>query len=61
MTAGNASQISDGALRRRRDERGARRSELGWSRSREIVAYGMSADRFPSLHTVPAFALPSAR
>jgi acetyl-CoA C-acetyltransferase len=26
----------------------------------EIVAYGMSADRYPSLHTVPALALQKA-
>ncbi len=60
VTAGNASQISDGARRGRRDERGARPTSWGWRRSREIVAYGMSADRFASLHTVPALALQKA-
>ncbi|HEY6566791.1 MAG TPA: acetyl-CoA C-acetyltransferase [Actinomycetota bacterium] len=59
VTAGNASQISDGAAavvvvsadvadRLRTDPLA------------EIVAYGMSADRYPSLHTVPALALQKA-
>ena len=59
VTAGNASQISDGAaavvvMSPRRAE------ELGLSPLAEIVSYGMSADRFPSLHTVPALALQDA-
>jgi acetyl-CoA C-acetyltransferase len=59
ITAGNASQISDGA--------GAvvvmsaeKAEELGLEPLAEIVAYGMSADRYPSLHTVPAMALERA-
>jgi acetyl-CoA C-acetyltransferase len=59
VTAGNASQISDGgvavvvASRERADE-------LGLLPMAEIVAYGMSADRYPSLHTVPALAMERA-
>ena len=34
--------------------------ELGLSPLAEIVAYGMSSDRYPSLHTVPALALETA-
>ena len=41
--------------RARRRSRGS-----GSRRSREIVAYGMSADRFASLHTVPALAMEKA-
>jgi len=59
ITAGNASQISDGAC--------AvvvmsieRAHELGVTPLAEIVAYGMSSDRYPSLHTVPAMALERA-
>jgi acetyl-CoA C-acetyltransferase len=59
ITAGNASQISDGAsavvvMSAERAE------ELGASPLAEIVAYGMSSDRYPSLHTVPAMALERA-
>jgi len=59
ITAGNASQISDGAcavvvMSAERAE------ELGVTPLAEIVAYGMSADRYPSLHTVPAMALERA-
>ena len=59
VTAGNASQISDGAaavvvMSPRRAE------ELGLAPLAEIVSYGMSADRFPSLHTVPALAMQDA-
>jgi acetyl-CoA C-acetyltransferase len=59
ITAGNASQISDGAcavvvMSAERAE------ELGVRPLVEIVAYGMSSDRYPSLHTVPALALERA-
>ncbi len=59
ITAGNASQISDG---------GAavvvtsprRAQELGLSPIAEIVSHGMSAERYAYLHTVPALAMQSA-
>jgi acetyl-CoA C-acetyltransferase len=59
ITAGNASQISDGAaavvvMSRERADR------LGLRPLAEIVAHGMSADRFAYLHTVPAIALQNA-
>ncbi len=59
VTAGNASQISDGAaavvvVSAEVAER------MHAEPLAEIVAYGMSADRFPSLHTVPALALQKA-
>ena len=59
ITAGNASQISDGAAAvvvtsRENAER------LGLQPLAEIVAHGMSAERFPYLHTVPAIALQNA-
>ncbi|MCD6022254.1 MAG: 3-ketoacyl-CoA thiolase [Actinomycetia bacterium] len=59
ITAGNASQISDGAsavvvMSVERAE------ELGVTPLAEIVAYGMSSDRYPSLQTVPAMALERA-
>jgi acetyl-CoA C-acetyltransferase len=59
ITAGNASQVSDGAaavvvMSRRRAE------ELGVAPLAEIVATGMSADRFAHLHTVPALAMEQA-
>jgi acetyl-CoA C-acetyltransferase len=59
ITAGNASQISDGAcavvvMSEEKAE------ELGVEPLAEIVAYGMSSDRYPSLHTVPAIALERA-
>jgi acetyl-CoA C-acetyltransferase len=59
ITAGNASQISDGACAVvvMSTERA---HELGVTALAEIVAYGMSADRYPSLHTVPALALERA-
>jgi acetyl-CoA C-acetyltransferase len=59
VTAGNASQISDGAAAVvvASEEAAA---ELGLAPLAEIVAYGMSADRYPSLHTVPALALEKA-
>ena len=56
ITAGNASQISDGgaALIVMSAERAA---GLGLDPLAEIVAHGMSAERFPYLHTVPALAM----
>lgn len=59
ITAGNASQISDGA---------AAVVVMSQERARklnveplvEIVAHGMSADRYAWLHTVPALALANA-
>jgi acetyl-CoA C-acetyltransferase len=59
VTAGNASQISDGAAAVVVASREAA-AELGLTPFAEIVAYGMSADRYPSLHTVPALALERA-
>jgi acetyl-CoA C-acetyltransferase len=59
ITAGNASQISDGACAVVVMS-GERAQELGVTPLAEIVAYGMSADRYPSLHTVPAIALERA-
>ena len=59
VTAGNASQISDGAAAVvvASEEAVAR---LGLRPIAEIVAYGMSADRYASLHTVPALAMERA-
>jgi acetyl-CoA C-acetyltransferase len=59
ITAGNASQISDGAaavvvMSRERAER------AGIEPLAEIVSHGMSADRYGWLHTVPALALNAA-
>lgn len=59
ITAGNASQISDGGaavvvMSRERAE------GFGLEPLAEIVAHGMSAERFPYLHTVPAMALEAA-
>jgi acetyl-CoA C-acetyltransferase len=59
ITAGNASQISDGAAAvvvMSAD----RARERGLEPLVEIVAHGMSADRFSWLHTVPALALSNA-
>ena len=59
ITAGNASQISDGAAavvvvsKERADA-------LGLQPLAEVVAHGMSAERFAYLHTVPAIALQNA-
>jgi len=59
VTAGNASQISDGAAAVLvASEEAADR--MGLSPIAEIVAYGMSADRYASLHTVPAIAMERA-
>jgi acetyl-CoA C-acetyltransferase len=59
VTAGNASQISDGAAAVvvTSEEKA---EQLGLRPLAEIVAYGMSADRFPSLQTVPAIAMRKA-
>jgi acetyl-CoA C-acetyltransferase len=59
VTAGNASQISDGACAVVVASEEAS-SRLGLEPLAEIVAYGMSADRFASLHTVPALAMERA-
>jgi acetyl-CoA C-acetyltransferase len=59
ITAGNASPISDGAAAlvvTSPDTAG----RLGLRPVAEIVAHGMSAERFPYLHTVPAIALQHA-
>jgi acetyl-CoA C-acetyltransferase len=59
ITAGNASQISDGAaavvVMSKERARKLRVEPLA-----EIVAHGMSADRYAWLHTVPALALSNA-
>ena len=59
ITAGNASQISDGgaALVVMSPERA---EGLGLEPLAEIVAHGMSAERYPYLHTVPAIAMENA-
>ena len=59
VTAGNASQISDGgaAVVVMSEEKA---QELGVQPLAEIVSYGMSADRYPCLHTVPALAMQKA-
>jgi acetyl-CoA C-acetyltransferase len=59
ITAGNASQISDGAaavvvMSEERAEK------AGVEPLAEIVAHGMSAERYAWLHTVPALALSNA-
>jgi acetyl-CoA C-acetyltransferase len=59
ITAGNASQISDGGaavvvMKRERAE------ALGIQPMAEIVAHGMSAERYAWLHTVPAMAMQNA-
>jgi acetyl-CoA C-acetyltransferase len=59
VTAGNASQISDGACAVV-VAGGAAVERLGLTPLARIEAYGMSADRFASLHTVPALALEKA-
>ena len=59
VTAGNASQISDGACAMVVASQDAVR-RLGLVPLARIEAYGMAADRFASLHTVPALALEKA-
>jgi acetyl-CoA C-acetyltransferase len=59
ITAGNAAQISDGAAAvvvMSED----RARKLGVTPLAEVVAHGMSADRYAWLHTVPALALSNA-
>ena len=58
-TAGNASQISDGACAVVVASEAAV-ERLGSEPLAEIVSYGMSADRYASLHTVPALAMEKA-
>ena len=59
ITAGNASQISNGAAAVivMSEERA---QELGLTPLAEIVAHGMSAEEPPYLHTVPALAIQAA-
>jgi acetyl-CoA C-acetyltransferase len=59
VTAGNASQISDGACAVVVASEAAV-ERFGLTPLARIEAYGMSADRFASLHTVPALALEKA-
>jgi acetyl-CoA C-acetyltransferase len=59
ITAGNASQISDGAAAVVVMSE-ARARKAGFEPLVEIVAHGMSADRYSWLHTVPALALSNA-
>ena len=59
ITAGNASQISDGAAAVVVMSK-ERAHALGIEPLAEIVAHGMSADRYAWLHTVPALALSNA-
>jgi acetyl-CoA C-acetyltransferase len=59
ITAGNASQVSDGAAAVVVMSR-ERARKLGLEPLVEIVAHGMSADRYAWLHTVPALALSNA-
>ncbi len=59
ITAGNASQISDGAAAVIVTSR-ERADRMGLEPIAEIVSHGMSAERFPYLHTVPAIALQNA-
>src|SRR5262245_2639409 len=59
ITAGNASQISDGAAAVVVTSAEAT-ERLGLQPLAEVVAHGMSAERFPYLHTVPAIAMSNA-
>src|SRR5438034_2996866 len=59
ITAGNASQISDGGAAVVVTTR-ERAEEFGVAPLDEVVAHGMSAERFAYLHTVPAIALQNA-
>ena len=59
ITAGNASQVSDGAAAVVIMSK-ERAQEMGVEPLVEIVAHGMSADRYAWLHTVPALALSNA-
>jgi acetyl-CoA C-acetyltransferase len=59
ITAGNASQISDGGAAVVVTS-AKKAEELGLRPIAEVVAHGMSAERYAYLHTVPAIALQSA-
>lgn len=59
ITAGNASQLSDGAAAMVVMSR-EKADALGLEPLAEIVAYGIAAERFAYLHTVPALALQNA-
>jgi len=59
ITAGNASQISDGAAAVVVTSP-EKAEQLGLQPLAEIVGHGMSAERFAYLHTVPAIALQNA-
>jgi acetyl-CoA C-acetyltransferase len=59
ITAGNAAQISDGAAAVVVMSK-QKAAKLGLEPLAEIVAHGMSADRYAWLHTVPALALTNA-
>jgi acetyl-CoA C-acetyltransferase len=59
ITPGNASQISDGAAATVVMS-AAKAEELGLEPLAEIVAHGMSAERYAYLHTVPAIAMQHA-
>jgi len=59
ITAGNASQISDGAAAVVVMSKEKAR-QLGREPLAEVVAHGMSAERYAWLHTVPALALANA-
>src|SRR2546421_1176125 len=59
ITAGNASQISDGAAAVVVASR-EKAEELGLEPLAEIVAHGMCAERYAWLHTVPAIAMQNA-
>jgi acetyl-CoA C-acetyltransferase len=59
ITAGNASQLSDGAAAVVVASR-ERAEQLGLRPLAEIVAHGMAAERYTYLHTVPALALQHA-
>lgn len=59
ITAGNASQISDGGAAVVVTS-AQRAEELGVQPIAEILAHGMSAERPPYLHTVPALAAQAA-
>ena len=59
ITAGNASQVSDGAAAVVVMS-ASKAAELGLEPLVEIVSHGMSAERYAWLHTVPALALSNA-
>ncbi len=59
ITAGNASQISDGAAAVVVMSKEKAKS-MGVEPLAEVVAHGMSAERYAWLHTVPAMALANA-